>query len=77
MNYLAIRYLLPFALFPFSSGVSAIGLGELHGQPALGERIQLEIDLLGSDTQKLDASCFRNWHIHKSFWLYFFLIVFN
>ena len=59
LNYLAIRYLLPFALFPFSSGVSAIGLGELHGQPALGERLRLEVILLGAEKQFPDPACFR------------------
>lgn len=59
LNRLALRYSLPIFLLSLSGGVSAVGLGELRGQPALGERIQLEIDLLGADKQKLDASCFR------------------
>ena len=46
-------------MLALSGGVSAVGLGELRGQPALGERMQLEIDLLGAEKQKLDASCFR------------------
>lgn len=46
-------------LFTLSGGVSAVGLGDLRGQPSLGERMRLEIDLLGSDKQKLDAGCFR------------------
>lgn len=59
LNRFALRYSLPIFMLALSGSVSAVGLGELRGQPALGERIQLEIDLLGSDTQKLDASCFR------------------
>lgn len=59
MSYLAIRYLLPFALLPLSSGVLAIGLGELHGQPALGERLRLEVVLLGIEKQFPDPACFR------------------
>lgn len=59
LNRFALRYSLPIFLLALSGSVSAVGLGELRGQPALGERIQLEIDLLGGDTQKLDAGCFR------------------
>jgi pilus assembly protein FimV len=42
-----------------SGTASAIGLGELRGQPALGERIGLEINLLGAEKLHLDAACFR------------------
>lgn len=42
-----------------SGGASAIGLGELRGHPALGERLRLEIDLLGADKLSLDPACFR------------------
>ncbi len=59
LNRFVLRYSLPIFLLSLSGGVSAVGLGELRGQPALGERIQLEIDLLGVDKQKLDSSCFR------------------
>lgn len=59
LNRFALRYSLPIFLLSLAGEVSAVGLGELRGQPALGERIQLEIDLLGVDKQKLDASCFR------------------
>lgn len=59
LNRIALRYSLPIFLLALSGGVSAVGLGELRGHPALGERIQLEIDLLGVEKQKLDASCFR------------------
>lgn len=42
-----------------SSQVSAIGLGELRGQAALGDRLKLRVDLLGVGKPLLDASCFR------------------
>ena len=53
------RISLPLILFSLSGGVTAVGLGELRGQPALGERLQLSIVLLGADKQALDATCFR------------------
>ena len=59
MNRLTLRHCLPFVLLAISASVSAIGLGELRGQPALGERLQLEIGLLGSGKEVLDASCYR------------------
>lgn len=37
----------------------AIGLGELRGQPALGNRLELSISILGQEKEGLDASCFR------------------
>jgi len=46
-------------MLSLSGGASAVGLGEMRGQPALGERMRLEIDLLGAEKQKLDAACFR------------------
>lgn len=59
LNRVALRYSLPVLLLALSGGVSAVGLGDLRGQPALGDRMQLEIDLLGAEKQKLDAGCFR------------------
>ncbi|NTV72346.1 MAG: hypothetical protein HGA71_19660 [Azonexaceae bacterium] len=59
LNRLAYRYSLPVLMLAFSGGVFAVGLGDLRGQPVLGQQIQLEIDLLGAEKQKLDASCFR------------------
>lgn len=53
------RFFLPLVFLTFSGSVTAIGLGELRGQPALGERPRLEIDLLGAERQSLDANCFR------------------
>ena len=59
LNRIALRYSLPVLMLALSGEVLAVGLGELRGQPALGERMHLEIDLLGAEKQKLDASCFR------------------
>jgi len=59
LNSAVFRFFLPLIFLPFSDGVAAIGFGELRGQPALGERPRLEIDLLGAERQSLDASCFR------------------
>ena len=59
MNRSLLRVFLPLAFLPLSGVVWAIGLGELRGQPALGERPRLEIDLLGTSKESLDASCFR------------------
>ncbi|MDE2441956.1 MAG: hypothetical protein KGP14_13110, partial [Betaproteobacteria bacterium] len=42
-----------------SGNASAIGLGELRGQPVLGEGLRLEVALVGMEKQRLDASCFR------------------
>lgn len=42
-----------------AGNASAIGLGELRGQPALGDRIRLEISLLGAEKVHLDPACFR------------------
>lgn len=47
-----------FALI-LSERVLAVGLGEMRGQPVLGESIRLEVALLGAEKQKLDAACFR------------------
>lgn len=42
-----------------SERVFAVGLGDMRGQPVLGESIKLEVALLGVEKQKLDAACFR------------------
>ena len=59
MSPAVFRFFLPFVFLPFSGGVAAIGFGELRGQPALGERPRLEIDLLGTERENLDVNCFR------------------
>ncbi len=58
MDRLVSRY--SFSLWMLLAGnASAIGLGELQGQPALGGSIRLEIPLLGAEKLHLDAACFR------------------
>ena len=52
-------YFLPLILLTLPGGVSAIGLGELRGQSALGDRLRLEVDLLGAEKLVLDPACFR------------------
>lgn len=42
-----------------SAGVSAVGFGELRGQPILGERLAVGVELLGAERPVPDASCFR------------------
>lgn len=59
LNRMGFRFSLPLVLFAFSGSVSAVGLGELRGQPSLGDRLRLEIELLGTDRQPVDAACFR------------------
>ena len=59
LNHLVFRFSLPLVLLSLSGGAVAIGLGELRGQPALGDRLRLEIDLLGADKHNLDPACFR------------------
>lgn len=59
LNRMGFRFSLPLVLFALSGSVSAVGLGELRGQPNLGDRLRLEIELLGTDKQPVDAACFR------------------
>ena len=59
LNHLVFRFSLPLVLLSLSGGAVAMGLGELRGQPALGDRLRLEIDLLGADKHNLDPACFR------------------
>lgn len=55
MNRLVFCLLLLLA----SSGVFAIGLGDLNRQPVLGERLELEINITGAGKEALNASCYR------------------
>ncbi len=50
---------LGMGLLALAGSASAIGLGELRGQPSLGEALRVDIELLGGDKQLPDASCFR------------------
>jgi pilus assembly protein FimV len=53
------RFSLPVLLLSLSGVVSAVGLGDLRGNPVLGESLRLEITLLGAPKESLDANCFR------------------
>ena len=59
MNRLPFRPFLPLALLLVSSAAAAVGLGELRGQPDLGERLRVEIDVLGAEKLALETGCFR------------------
>lgn len=47
------------ALAALTGEAAALGLGELRGAPALGERPRLQIDILGSDRLATNPECFR------------------
>ena len=53
------RFSLIAALVALSGEVAAIGLGELRGKPALGDKPRFELDILGAGTGSLDAGCFQ------------------
>lgn len=53
------RFCLSLFLLALPMAAAAVGLGEVRGQPVLGERLRLEIDILGSERRPIDASCFR------------------
>lgn len=59
MSHYAFRYSLIAASLAFCGHAAAIGLGELRGAPALGERPQLEIAIIGGEKAGLDPTCFR------------------
>jgi hypothetical protein len=59
LNRFARSYAVLVFTLALSGGASAVGLGELRGQPVLGQPMQLEIDLLGAEKQKIEAACFR------------------
>ncbi|MGE5469363.1 MAG: FimV family protein [Bacteroidota bacterium] len=50
---------MPALLLAASSAVYALGLGDLRGQPSLGQPLQLEVDILGEGKAVLDPGCFR------------------
>ena len=59
VNYFAFRVSLSVVLIALSGEAMAIGLGELRGSPALGNRPRFEVDILGSGKGVLDPACFR------------------
>lgn len=52
-------YSLGFMMIVMSGAALPIGLGEIRGQPVIGEELQLQVDLLGEESRGLDASCFH------------------
>lgn len=59
LNLYAIRYMPLLCALLLPSWASALGLGELRGQPSLGQGLSMEVDILGAEKLNLDASCFR------------------
>lgn len=59
MRHPVFHRFLPVFLACFSSAAFALGLGELRGQPSLGEAMKLDIEVLGDAATPLDATCFR------------------
>ncbi len=59
MRRTVVRHVLSFSLLAFAGSAAALGLGDLRGQPVLGEVLRAEIDVLGDAKAPLDASCFR------------------
>jgi hypothetical protein len=47
------------ALLVLGGEAAAVGLGDIKGVPALGERPRLQIDILGGEKAGLDSGCFR------------------
>ena len=47
------------ALIALSGEAAAIGLGELRGRVALGDKPRFEVDILGARAASLDSGCFR------------------
>ena len=59
LDRLFFRYSASLLMLALSGSVSAVGLGELRGQPVLGNSIKLDIELLGVEKQHPDVACFR------------------
>lgn len=47
------------ALAALTGEAAALGLGELRGAPALGERPRMEVDILGGDRLATDPGCYQ------------------
>lgn len=59
MNLTLLRSFFLLALLGSPLLAVAAGLGELRGQPVLGERLRVEIDIIGANRRYPEASCFR------------------
>lgn len=55
LNRLPFRLFLPLALLLVSGAATAEGLGVLRDQPNLGERLRVEIDVLGAEKLALET----------------------
>ena len=56
---MAFRQSLVMLMLALAGNASAVGLGDLRGNPNLGHGLKLEIDLIGVAKTPLDANCFR------------------
>jgi hypothetical protein len=54
-----LRVCLAATLIAAAGKAAALGFGDLRGSPVLGEKARFEVELLGSGTAYLDATCFR------------------
>jgi pilus assembly protein FimV len=52
----------PIFLCIWANTASAIGLGEVRNRPVLGEKLNLQIELVGGANERIDAGCF---HLQK------------
>jgi hypothetical protein len=59
LNPPLLRSVLLLALLSTPLSSAAVGLGELRGQAVLGERLRVEIDIIGADRRYPEATCFR------------------
>ena len=59
VNKSTLRVLLSALSIVLAGEAAAIGLGELRGQPALGDRPRFELDILGAGSGSLDPGCFK------------------
>jgi hypothetical protein len=59
VNKSTFRVLLSAVSIVLAGEAAAIGLGELRGQPALGDRPRFELDILGTGAGSLDPGCFK------------------
>jgi hypothetical protein len=59
VNQSIFRSSLLAALIALSGEAAAIGLGELRGKAALGDKPRFQVDILGAGAGSLDPGCFR------------------
>lgn len=54
-----VRYSVGFLIMVMAGAALPVGLGEIRGQPVIGEELNLQLGLLGGENRALDVSCFR------------------